>query len=169
MAALLRAFPVVVEEARLTTGAGFTVTGLPANFINRLLSNIPHPKWSKVEIRTSASCRCKVKTVLVPSEGTQELGEAVIDSIYGPHSVVLGNPYLGVTVAGHDPENLGMPIGMFSEASLTAIIDGTWGTTVKRIKSREGPLNSGVAASVGLKAGHWNDYLISALGYAPQL
>eukprot|EP00972_Heterocapsa_arctica_P027774 4083764-Heterocapsa_arctica.AAC.1 len=81
----------------------------------------------------------------------------------------MSNPYLGVTVAGHDPEDLGLPVEVFSETALAAIIDGTWNATVKRIKDREGPLNSGVAASVGLKAGHWNDYLISTLGYAPQL
>eukprot|EP00972_Heterocapsa_arctica_P024891 3670130-Heterocapsa_arctica.AAC.1 len=59
MAALLRAFPVEVSEARLTTGRGFTITGLPANFISRLLSNIPHPTWSKIQVRTDTCCRCK--------------------------------------------------------------------------------------------------------------
>eukprot|EP00972_Heterocapsa_arctica_P037504 5521419-Heterocapsa_arctica.AAC.1 len=80
MAALLRALPVVVSEVKLTTGKGFAVTGLPANFVNRLLSNIPRPTWSKLEIKADASCRCKVKTVLVPSEGTQEWAKALIDS-----------------------------------------------------------------------------------------
>eukprot|EP00972_Heterocapsa_arctica_P006679 976771-Heterocapsa_arctica.AAC.1 len=92
-----------------------------------------------------------------------------MDSVYGPHSVTESNSYLGVTVAGHDPETQGLPCETFSEAALNNIIAGTWNTTVKRIKDRQGPLNSGVAASVGLKAGHWNDYLISTLGYAPQL
>eukprot|EP00972_Heterocapsa_arctica_P035563 5233626-Heterocapsa_arctica.AAC.1 len=59
MANLLRAFPVEVREARLTTGQGFTVTGLPGNFISRLLSNHPHPTWGKIRIITDACCRCK--------------------------------------------------------------------------------------------------------------
>eukprot|EP00972_Heterocapsa_arctica_P087754 12941608-Heterocapsa_arctica.AAC.1 len=80
MAALLRALPVVVKEARLTTGRGFAITGLPANFVSRLLSNMPHPTWSRIQVRTDASCRCKVKTVLVPSEGMLEWKEAFIDS-----------------------------------------------------------------------------------------
>eukprot|EP00972_Heterocapsa_arctica_P042799 6311575-Heterocapsa_arctica.AAC.1 len=75
----------------------------------------------------------------------QDWTDALIDSVYGPHSVVLGNPYLGVTVAGHDPDNQGLPVGTFSGTALACVIDGTWAATGKRIQSREGPLNSGVA------------------------
>eukprot|EP00972_Heterocapsa_arctica_P072522 10709221-Heterocapsa_arctica.AAC.1 len=60
---------------------------MPANFVSRLLSHIPYPTWGRIQIMSETSCRCKVKTVLVPSEGKQERADALIDSVYGPHSV----------------------------------------------------------------------------------
>eukprot|EP00972_Heterocapsa_arctica_P031044 4567148-Heterocapsa_arctica.AAC.2 len=169
MADLLRAFPVDVTEEVHWGGPGFAIRGLPANFIIKLLNAMRNPTWGSLTRRSRDVSECKVKKVVVPAEDTYVWTQAMISSVYGPHAVTNCTAYLGVTVAGHDPENLGLATGTFSKLALELITEGTWKSTVKLIQEREGPLTSGIAASVGLRSGQWNGYLISTLGYGPQL
>eukprot|EP00972_Heterocapsa_arctica_P115501 16448052-Heterocapsa_arctica.AAC.1 len=131
VAATLTALPVEVRKEKLPSGAGFSVHGLPANFTHRLLANHNHPRWRNVRIIADKACHCKVKTVVIPSEDCEGWARALIDSVYGAHSVRANNPYLGVTIAGHDPSNLGLQCGTFSPEALELIENGTWGTTTK--------------------------------------
>ena len=151
--------PIEVEE---TPKGDTRVGGMPGGFLSKLFGSI---LGTRPRVMT-ASCRCKVKTILVPASNVEGWRRCMTAAAYGATMVKESGTLLGVTIAtpyGRKRDRA-TPTGTF----IRKVRADTHNTATKRIVHRMEVMEKG-GASPNIKAEVWNTYMAPCLPYPSQL
>ena len=126
--------------------------------------------WLAAATAHRRQCGCKVKTQIVPAHGFGRWHRTAQWHPFGPAEYTDRATYLGHALCStrRRGELLAPVRGEWSNRATAHALDGSWERATGQIVDRANTLNP-IRASAGVRAHHWNTYMISCIPYPAQM